>query len=86
MPVILKSHVHFNSKTDGEALIRPGEMTTGEAASLAGCSMENIRQWIKKHRIGRWEPRLQMYVVDREKLLARMKRRKPKQKPLAEAK
>jgi excisionase family DNA binding protein len=83
MPAILKRHVDFNSKADGEALLRAGEMTTSEAASLAGCSTENIRLWVKKHRIGHWEPRLQMFIINRERLVARMKRRKPKQKPLA---
>jgi hypothetical protein len=86
MPAILRGHVRFNSKADGEALLQPGELTTGEASSLAEGSMQNIRLWVKKHRIGYWSPRLKMYIIDREKLLVRLNRRKPKQKPLAEAK
>jgi hypothetical protein len=80
MPAILRGHVRFSSKADGEALVRPDEMTTAEAATLAECSTENIRLWVRKHRIGHWEPRLQMFIINREKLVARMKRRK---KPLA---
>jgi len=80
MPAILRRHVNFDSKAAGEALIRPGEMTSAEAAALAECSTENIRLWVRKHRIGHWEPRLQMFIINREKLVARMKRRK---KPLA---
>jgi hypothetical protein len=87
MPAILKRHVDFNSKTDGEALIRAGELTTSEAAALAECSTENIRLWAGKHRIGHWEPRLQMFIINREKLVARMnRRRRAKTKLLAEAK
>jgi hypothetical protein len=80
MPAILRRHVDFNSKADSEALIRPGELTSAEAAALAECSTENIRLWVRKHRIGHWEPRLQMFIINREKLVARMKGRK---KPLA---
>jgi hypothetical protein len=66
--------------TTGETLLQTGELTTAEAAALAGCSTENIRLWVKKHWIGHWEPRLQMFIINRERLVARMKRRK---KPLA---
>jgi hypothetical protein len=52
MPAILRRHVNFDSKAAGEALIRPGEMTSAEAAALAECSTENIRLWVRKHRIG----------------------------------
>jgi hypothetical protein len=76
MPAILKRHVDFNSKADGDTLLRPNELTTAEAAALAECSTENIRLWVRKHRIGHWEPRLQMFIINREKLVARMKRRK----------
>jgi hypothetical protein len=90
MPAILRRHVNFGpgeaALQTGEQLLRSTEITTSEAAALAECSMENIRQWVMKHRVGRWEPRLKMYIVDREKLLARMNRRKPKRKPLAQAK
>jgi hypothetical protein len=82
MPAIIKHHVDFVSKS-ADALLQPGEITTSEAAALAECSTENIRLWVKKHRIGHWEPRLQMFIINREKLVARMKRRKAKQKPLA---
>jgi hypothetical protein len=49
MPAILRRHVNFDSKADGEALIRPGEMTSAEAAALAECSTENIRLWVLCH-------------------------------------
>jgi hypothetical protein len=56
MPAILKHHVHFNlAKGDG-TLLQPGEMLTSEAAALGDCSLQAVRQWIKKHRIGRWVP------------------------------
>jgi hypothetical protein len=53
-------------------------MTTSEAALLAECSTEAIRVWIKKFRIGRWEPRLRMFVVDRQRLEAHLSRRRKK--------
>jgi hypothetical protein len=83
MPAIIRHHISFAPKSGDDALVRPGEMTTSEAAALAECSMENIRLWVTKNRVGRWEPRLKMYLIDREKLLARMNRRKPKPSPLA---
>jgi hypothetical protein len=88
MPAIIRHHISFAPKSGDDALVRPGEMTTSEAAALAECSMENIRLWIRKYRIGRWEPRLQMYLVDGDKLVARMnrRRRRAKTKLLAEAK
>jgi excisionase family DNA binding protein len=73
----LKQHVHYAAKADdGAPLIGQNELTTSEAAALAECSMENIRKWIRKHRIGYWNSRLRMFVVSRERLEARMRRRK----------
>jgi hypothetical protein len=66
MPAIIRHHVNFVVTDD--ALMRPGELTTAEAAALAGYTTERIRQLVKQKRIGRWEPRLRMYVVDRAKL------------------
>jgi excisionase family DNA binding protein len=63
-------------KADDGALLQPDELTTSEAAALAKCTTENIRQWIRKHRIGRWQPRLRMFVVSRERLEAHLSRRK----------
>jgi hypothetical protein len=80
MPAIIKHHINFIPKSVDDALLQPGELTTAEAAALAACTTENIRLWVRKHRIGHWEPRLQMFIINREKLVARMKRRK---KPLA---
>jgi hypothetical protein len=71
MPAIIRGHVNFVAKdADGDALLKPGEMLTSEAARLGDCSLQAVRQWIKKHRIGRWEPRLQMFIVDGQKLEA----------------
>jgi hypothetical protein len=78
MPAIIRQHVNFVSKPEGDALLQVGEMTTSEAAAMAECTTERIRQVIKQHRIGRWEPRLRMYVVDRAKLTKHLARRKRK--------
>jgi excisionase family DNA binding protein len=77
MPAIIQRHVNFVAK-DGDTLLQAGEITTSEAAALAECSTENIRQWIKKHRIGRWEPRLRAFIIDRHRLEAHMGRRRKK--------
>jgi excisionase family DNA binding protein len=76
MPAILKGRVHFNlAKADDGALLQADELTTSEAAALAECTTENIRQWIGKHRIGHWNSRLRMYVVSRQRLEAHLSRR-----------
>jgi hypothetical protein len=81
MPAIIRNHVNFVAKTaDGDALLRPGEMLTSEAAKLGDCSLQAVRVWIRKHRIGRWEPRLQMFIVDREKLSAHLEKRRRKKR------
>jgi excisionase family DNA binding protein len=80
MPAIIRGHVSFVPK-EPDALFRDGEVTTAEAAVLAGCTTERIRQLIKQKRIGRWEPRLRMYVVDRAKLDAHLASRKRKPRP-----
>jgi hypothetical protein len=81
MPAILKGHVHFNlaKADDPDALLRDGELLTYEAAAEFQLSAERIRQLCRRHRCGRWEGRLRMYVVDRAKLtdhLARSRRRR----------
>jgi hypothetical protein len=75
MVAILKTNVHY-SKADDDALLTVGEITTAEAAALAKCTTERIRQLIKQYRIGSWSPRLRMYVVDRARLTAHLSRRK----------
>jgi hypothetical protein len=57
MVSVIRSHVHFAAKDDSGALLKPEELTTGEAAVLAQCTTENIRQWIKKHRDRRCQQR-----------------------------
>ena len=43
MPAILKGHVHFSlAKDDSDALLRPGEILTHEAAELAKLTPERI--------------------------------------------
>jgi hypothetical protein len=81
MPAILRGHVRFNSKADGEALLQPGELTTAEAAAIADCSTERIRQLVKQYRLGSWSSRLRMYVVDHAKLDAHLASRKRKPRP-----
>jgi hypothetical protein len=84
MPAIIRSHVHFAAKDAADdALLRPGEMLTSEAATLGDCSLQAVRVWIKKHRIGRWEPRLQMFIVDRKKLAAHLEKRRQRKKRVA---
>jgi excisionase family DNA binding protein len=78
MPAILRGHVHFDSRSADDALLQPGELTTAEAAELAGCTSERIRQLVKSHRIGHWSSRLGMYVIDRDRLRAHIARRKSK--------
>jgi hypothetical protein len=78
MPAIIRSHVHFLAKDDSDALLRPGELLTHEAAELAGRTTERIRQLVRRHGVGRWEPRLRCYVVDRVRLLDHLARRKRK--------
>jgi hypothetical protein len=80
MPAIIRNHVNFVAKDDSYALLKPGEMLTSEAAALGDCTLQAVRQWIRKHRIGRWEPRLQMFIVDREKLAAHLERRRLRKK------
>jgi hypothetical protein len=75
MPSIIRGPVNYAVKAaDGDALLKQGELTTSEAATLAECTTENIRLWIRKHRIGRWEPRLRAFIVDRRRLEAHMSR------------
>jgi excisionase family DNA binding protein len=82
MPAIIQRHVDFAAKeADGDALLKHGELTTFEAATLAECSTETIRQWIRKHRIGRWEPRLRAFIVDHQRLDAHLNRRRKKPWP-----
>jgi excisionase family DNA binding protein len=77
MPAIIKHHISFASKSAAaDALLQPGELTTAEAAALAGVSTERIRQLIKSHRIGRWVPRLRLFAVDSAKLAEHLARRK----------
>jgi hypothetical protein len=73
MVSIIRGHTNH-----GDTLLREGEMTTFEASVLAECSMENIRKWIRKHRIGSWNSRLRMFVVDRQRLEAHLSRRRKK--------
>jgi len=82
MPAILKRNVNCGSATaaDGDVLLQPGEMLTSEAATLGNCSLQAVRQWIRKRHIGRWEPRLQMFIVDREKLAAHLEKRRQRKK------
>jgi hypothetical protein len=80
MPAILKHHIDY-SKADGEALLQPGELTTSEAALIAGCTSERIRQLVKQYRLGSWSARLRMYVVDRAKLTAHLASRRRKLRP-----
>jgi excisionase family DNA binding protein len=79
MVSIIRGHTN-HAKADDGPLIQSHELTTFEAATLAECSTETIRQWIRKHRIGRWEPRLRAFIVDGQRLEAYLSRRK---KPLA---
>jgi hypothetical protein len=45
MLAIIRGPVHYATKADdGDALLQHGELTTGEAAALAECTTENIRQ------------------------------------------
>ena len=83
MPAILRGHVHFAAKDNGDALLQPDEMLTSEAAKLGNCTLQAVRQWIKTRRIGRWEPRLQMVIVDREKLAAHLEKRRQRKKRVA---
>jgi hypothetical protein len=51
MPPIIKGHTSYAPKrTEDVALLPARELTTAEAAELAGCSTENIRLWVIKHR------------------------------------
>jgi hypothetical protein len=84
MPSIIRGPVNYAVKADdGDALLRPGEMLTSEAAKLGDCSLQAVRIWIRKHRIGYWSPRLQMFIVDREKLTAHLEKRRQRKKRVA---
>jgi hypothetical protein len=84
MPAIIRGSVNYAVKADdGDALLKPGEMLTSEAAAVGNCTLQAVRVWIKKHRIGRWEPRLQMFIVDREKLSAHLEKRRQRKKRVA---
>jgi hypothetical protein len=80
MPAILRRHVNFGpGEADlrtGDTLLQPGELTSAEAAVIAECTTERIRQLVKQYRLGRWEPRLRMYVIDAAKLTAHLARRR----------
>jgi hypothetical protein len=76
MVSIIRSHVSFAAK---DALLRPGEMLTGEAAAACGLTRGRVRQIAKAHGIARWVGRLQLWAVNHQKLtevLARTKRRR----------
>jgi hypothetical protein len=86
MPVILRQHVHYAAKADDDALLKLGEALTGEMAAETGLSQERIRQLCRRHGCGRWEGRLRMYIVDRQRLadhLAKSRRRRDKPTPKA---
>jgi hypothetical protein len=55
---------------------------TGEAAAEFKLSSERIRQLCRRHGCGRWEGRLRLYIVNRQRLadhLARSRRRRQRQ-------
>jgi excisionase family DNA binding protein len=72
MPAILQRHVSYGHGP----LLGDGEMTTREASELSGVGAECIRRWVTKHRIGAWNRRLGMYVVNKQKLEGYLARRK----------
>jgi excisionase family DNA binding protein len=57
-------------------LLSESEMTTAEAAELANVTTQAVRKWIGQHRIGRWDGRLKMFIVNRSKLEAFLEGRK----------
>jgi hypothetical protein len=79
MPAIIRNHVNFVAKADDDALFKSSELTTAEAAEVAGVTVERIRQLVESHKVGRWIERLRCYAIDRTKLtaaLASTKRRR----------
>jgi hypothetical protein len=81
MPAIIRTHVAFAKADDSDALFRANEITTAEASELTKLTPERIRQLCKRHGVGRWEGRLRLYIVDRQRLadhLARSRRRRAK--------
>jgi hypothetical protein len=81
MVAILRGPVHYATKSDdGNALLRDGELLTGEAAQEFQLSSERVRQLCRRHGCGRWEARLRMYVVDRQRLADHLAKSKRKRK------
>jgi hypothetical protein len=49
MPAILRQHVHYAAKADdGDALLRPGQLLSAEAAAEFGISSERVRQLCRR--------------------------------------
>jgi excisionase family DNA binding protein len=83
MVSVIRGAVNYGVKADdGDALFKASELTTREAAELAGCSLERVRQLVEEHNIGRWVERLQCYAIDRGKLMDHLARKKGR-RPLA---
>jgi hypothetical protein len=62
MPAIIRQRVNYGP------LLGPDEMTSREASELASVSMECVRKWVTKYRIGQWHQRLGLYIIDRARL------------------
>jgi hypothetical protein len=80
MVSIIRGHTHFAAKSDeSDALLKPGQMLTYEAAVEFKLSSERVRQLCRRHGCGKWSNRLRAYIVVRAKLadhLAKSRRRR----------
>ena len=64
MPSVITGHVHYAPLLQPEA----EELTSAEAAAVAGVTLQAIRDWCHAYGIGSWSPRLKVYLIDRRKL------------------
>jgi hypothetical protein len=85
MVSVIRTHVKFAAKADDDALLRPGELLTHEAAAEFKLSAERIRQLCRRHGCGEWSDRLRAYVVNRVKLADHLARTRRKQISRAES-
>jgi excisionase family DNA binding protein len=72
MPAVIRQHIRYPALLKSEA----EELTSAEAARLAGVSTQAVRDWCHAYGIGAWSPRLKAYLIDRRKLETFLEKRR----------
>jgi hypothetical protein len=72
MPAVIRQHIRYAPLLKAES----EELTSSEAAELAGVTQQAIRDWCQAYGIGEWSHRLKQYLVDRQRLNALLEKRR----------